>query len=128
MIDFKKYDYIIDCIDTISTKFLLISEAISNNVKIISSCGTGNRLDPTKLILTDIWKTSYDPVAKVLRKMLRDNGIKYKLPVLCSTEIPKKLDVKTIGSVNFVPNVAGIYIASYVFNDIIFNGSDSNEG
>lgn len=126
-IDYSKYDYIIDCCDTMTTKLLLIKKALEYNVKIISSMGTGNRLDPTKLEIMNIWKTENDPVAKVMRKMLRDNNIKYKLPVLCSTELPIKISSRTPGSVSFVPNVAGFCIASYVFNDIINYGSDLNE-
>lgn len=126
-IDYSKYDYIIDCCDTMTTKLLLIKKALEYNVKIISSMGTGNRLDPTKLEIMNIWKTENDPVAKAMRKMLRDNNIKYKLPVLCSTELPIKISSRTPGSVSFVPNVAGFCIASYVFNDIINYGSDLNE-
>lgn len=121
-IDFMKYDYIVDCCDTMTTKLLLIQKAIEYNVKIISSMGTGNRLDPTKLEISDIWKTSYDPVAKAMRKMLRNCGIKNKIPVLCSLEQPIKITSRKPGSTSLVPNVAGFYIASYVFNDIIKNG------
>lgn len=125
-IDYTCIDYIIDCCDTMTTKLLLIKKALEHNIKIISSMGTGNRLDATKLEITNIWKTDNDPVARVMRKLLRDNNIKYKLPVLCSREIPIKIDSRTPGSVSFVPNVAGFYIANYVFNDIINYGSDSN--
>ena len=126
-IEYTKYDYIIDCCDTMTTKLLLIKKALQYNVKIISSMGTGNRIDPTKLEIMNIWKTQNDPVAKIMRKMLRDNNIKYKLPVLCSTELPIKINSRTPGSVSFVPNVAGFCIASYVFNDIINYGSDLHE-
>lgn len=126
-IDYKKYNYIIDCCDTMTTKLLLIKKALEYNIKIISSMGTGNRIDPTKLEIMNIWKTQNDPVAKVMRKMLRDNHIKYKLPVLCSTELPIKTHERIPGSVSFVPNVAGFCIASYAFNDIINYGSDLNE-
>ena len=118
-IEYNKYDYIIDCCDTITTKYLLIEKALKYNIKIISCLGTGNRLDATKLEITNIWKTSYDPVAKVLRKMLRDNGISNKVMVLYSSEKPIKIASRTPGSLVFVPNVAGFYIANYVFNDII---------
>ncbi len=121
-IDFMKYDYIVDCCDTMTTKLLLIKNSIKYNVKIISSMGTGNRLDPTKLELTDIWKTDYDPVAKAMRKLLRENNIRNKLPVLCSREQPIKIHSRRPGSTSLVPNVAGFYIASYVFNDIINSG------
>lgn len=126
-IDYTKFDYIIDCCDTMTTKLLLIKKALQYNIKIISSMGTGNRVDPTKLEIMNIWKTQNDPVAKIMRKLMRDNGIKYKLPVLCSTELPRKIQSRTPGSVSFVPNVAGFCIASYVFNDIISYGSDLHE-
>lgn len=120
-IGYKQYDYIIDCCDTMTTKLLLIKKSIEYNIKIISSMGTGNRIDPTKLELTNIWKTNYDPVAKVIRKMLRDNNIKDKIPVLVSKEQPIKISSRKPGSTSLVPNVAGFYIASYIFNDIISN-------
>ena len=125
-LEYDKYDYIIDCCDTITTKLLLVKKSLEYDIKIISSMGTGNRLDCTKLEITNIWKTENDPVAKVMRKLLRDNNIKYKLPVLCSRELPIKIQDRTPGSVSFVPNVAGFYIANYVFNDIISYGSDNN--
>ena len=121
-LEFSKYDYIIDCCDTMTTKLLLVKKALEYNVKIISSMGTGNRLDPTKLVISNIWKTEGDPVAKVMRKMLRDNNIKAKIPVVYSTELPIKINSRKPGSTSLVPNVAGFYIASYVFNDIISSG------
>ena len=123
-INYKEYDFIIDCCDTITTKLILIKKALDNNVKIISSMGTGNRLDPTKLEITNIWKTNYDPLAKVMRKLLRDNNIKDKIPVVSSKEIPIKIKSRKPGSSSLVPNVAGFYIASYVFNGIIQEGSE----
>lgn len=123
-IDITKYDYVIDCCDTVTTKLLLIKECLKNNIKIISSMGTGNRIDPTKLEITNIWKTNYDPLAKVMRKLLRDNGIKDKIMVLTSREIPLKVASRTPGSTAFVPNCAGFCIASFVFNDIMNMGSD----
>ena len=124
-LDFTKYDYVVDCCDTVSTKLLLIEKCIKNKIKIISSMGTGNRFDPTKLIITDIWKTNYDPLAKVMRKLLREKGIKDKIMVLTSTEQPVKITSRTPGSTAFVPNSAGFCIASYIFNDIINIGSDN---
>ena len=123
-IEYNKYDYIIDCCDTITTKLLLIKKSIEYNIKIITSMGTGNRLDPSKLIITNIWKTNNDPVAKIMRKLLRDNHINKKIPVVTSTELPIKTGCRTPGSTAFVPNAAGFFIASYVFNDIINIGSD----
>lgn len=117
--NFANFDYIIDCCDTVSTKLLLIKKALEYKIKIISAMGTGNRLDPTKVVISNIWQTNYDPLAKVMRKLLRDNKISYKLPVVTSTEIPVKTHVRTPGSTCFVPNTAGLCLASYVFNDII---------
>lgn len=111
------YDYIIDACDTITTKLELIKFAIKNNIKIISCLGTGNRLDPTKLVITDIWQTNYDPVAKILRKLLRDNNINTKIPVIWSKEIPIKTGDSQPGSICTVPAVAGIYMVSYIIND-----------
>ncbi len=112
-----EYDYIIDSCDTITTKLELIKFAIKNNIKIISCLGTGNRLDPTKLVITDIWQTNYDPVAKILRKLLRDNNINTKIPVIWSKEIPIKTGDSQPGSICTVPAVAGIYMVSYIIND-----------
>jgi len=123
-INITDFDYVIDCCDTVTTKLLLIKECLNKNVKIISSMGTGNRFDPTKLVITDIRKTSYDPLAKIMRKLLRDNGINKKIMVLYSTEKPRKTNSRVVGSTAFVPNAAGFCIASYVFNDIISLGSD----
>ena len=116
--DINQYNYIIDCCDTPKTKLLLIEEALKHNIKIISSMGTGFRKDPSKLYITNIWKTENDPLAKKMRKLLKDNNIKDKITVLTSKEIPLQKG-KTIGSTYFVPNSAGILLANYVFNDII---------
>lgn len=113
-----KTDYIIDACDDINAKIMLIKFAIKNNIKIISSCGTGNRIKPELLKITNIWKTEYDPLAKKLRYTLRKERINYKLPVVCSIEKPIKTK-DTVGSVAMVPNAAGILLASYVINDII---------
>lgn len=118
-IEFANFDYIIDCCDTMTTKLLLIKKSLEYNVNIISSMGTGNRFDPTKLVVSNIWKTDGDPVAKVMRKLLRNNNIKEKIPVVYSKELPVKIASRTPGSTSLVPNVAGFYIASYVINDII---------
>ncbi len=111
------FNYIIDCCDTLTTKLELVLFANKYNINIISSCGTGNRMDPTKLIITDIYKTNNDPLAKRFRKVLRDNNIK-KLTVVCSSEIPKKTN-DVVGSISMVPNTAGCYLAYYVFNNTL---------
>lgn len=122
MIDISNYDYVIDCIDTVTSKLLLISEAKRLNVNIISSMGTGNKIDPSKLMITDLSKTSVCPLARVMRYELRKRGIT-SLKVLFSNEEPKKVTIDEKrhipGSVSFVPSVAGLMIAGYVINDLI---------
>lgn len=113
----EKVDYIVDACDSIKTKEILIKECLKRKIKFISCMGTAKKLDPTKLEITDIRKTSYDPLAKRIRKMVKDEKINGKIPVICSTEKPK--ETKKLGSISFVPSVAGIYITSYIINDII---------
>lgn len=115
------YDYIVDACDNVNAKVLLVSFAITNNIKIISCCGTGNRLDSTKLQITNIWKTEYDPLSKKFRSELRKNNINYKLPVVTSTERPVVKIKGTIASMAMVPNAAGILLSNYVINDILNN-------
>lgn len=120
----EKIDYIIDACDTIETKKELIRQSIKRNIKIISSMGTGNKLNPSKLEIIDIRKTSYDPIAKIIRKMIKDEKIKEKIPVVCSTEKIVKTNSKTVGSTAFVPATAGLLCASYIINDIVGDISD----
>ena len=80
--------------------------------------GTGNRIDPSKLIITDIWKTNNDPLAKKIRMLLRKKNFKDKVKVVTSTELPRK-SREGVGSLVFVPNCAGFFMASFVINDII---------
>ena len=112
-------DYVIDACDTVDTKKSLIRECIKRKIKFISCMGTGNKLDPTKLEIIDIRKTSYDPLARIIRKMIKDEKIKDKVMVIASTEQPIKNDTKVIGSNSYVPATAGLLCASYVINDII---------
>ena len=113
------FSYIIDAIDTISSKIELIVRANKLNIPIISCMGTGNKLDPTKFEITDIYKTTVCPLAKVIRKELRNRGIE-KLKVLYSKEEPIKLNnTNTISSISFVPSVAGLIISGEVIKDIL---------
>ena len=114
------YDYIIDACDTITTKIELIKFGINNNIKTITCMGTGKRLDPSKIEITTINKTSYDPVAKIIRKLLRDNLIKdNKLTCIWSSEQPIKTEDNTVIASNpLVPNTAGIYCVSAILKDI----------
>lgn len=119
-------NYIVDAIDTITAKIELVIRAEELQIPIISSMGTGNKLDPTKFEITDINKTSVCPLAKVMRKELRARGIK-KLKVVYSKEEPIKVPQneeqngkkRVPGSISFVPSVAGLIIASEVVKDLI---------
>ncbi len=116
--NFNEYDYVIDCIDSMKSKIDIILKCKKNNINIISSMGMGNKINPTDIEVTDIFKTSVDPIAKKLRKVLKDNHIN-SLKVVYSKEVPLKMvDTNTTGSVSFVPSVAGIIMASEVIKDI----------
>ena len=116
----NKMDYLIDACDTITTKEALIIECTKRKIKIISSMGTGNKLNPTLLEICDIRKTSYDPIAKKIRKFVADNKIKDKIPVVYSKEQNPKFQ-GNIPSMIFVPATAGLLLANYVIRDIINN-------
>lgn len=115
-------DYIIDACDSLETKKQLIRESIKRNIKLISCMGTAKKMDPTKLELQDIRKTETDPIARKIRKMVKDEKIKQKVMVVCSKEQPVKR--KELASNSFVPATAGLLCASYVINDIV---GDVNE-
>ncbi len=121
-IDFTKYDYIVDAVDTVTAKLCIIESAKDANVPVISSMGTGNKLDPTRFEITDISKTSVCPLAKVMRKELKVRGIS-GVKVLYSKEEPiisaYTDDPKTPASIAFVPSVAGLVIAGEVIKDLI---------
>lgn len=113
--------YIVDAIDTMENKIKLIEKANSENINIITATGAGNKLDPTKFEIADIYKTSVCPVCRILRKELKNRNIK-KLKVVYSKEVPQKISQngsKTLGSISFVPSVAGLIIAGEVVKDII---------
>lgn len=110
-------DYVIDACDTITTKILLIKECLNRNIKIISSMGTGNKFHPELLEIIDLKKTTYDPIAKILRNKFKDE--KNKIMVVCSKEKGINVKDRTPGSTSLVPSTAGILCASYVINDIL---------
>ncbi len=113
--------YIVDAIDTMTNKIKLIEKAKAENVSIITATGAGNKLDPTKFEITDIYKTSVCPVCRILRKELKQRNIK-DLKVLYSKETPQEPDTngeRILGSISFVPSVAGLIIAGEVVKDII---------
>ncbi|MCH3986550.1 MAG: tRNA threonylcarbamoyladenosine dehydratase [Lachnospiraceae bacterium] len=146
--DFTQWDYIVDAIDTVTGKLDIISEAVRCRVPVISAMGCGNRIDPTKLVITDLYKTVNDPLAKVMRRECRKRGIR-KLTVVYSTEpairpledesnscahhcicppgtkrkCTQRRDIP--GSTAFVPSAAGILIASRIVRDLTgFDGSE----
>ena len=130
--DFSQFSYVIDCIDTLSSKLIILEETNKNHIPLISCMGTGNKLDPTRLELADIHKTSVCPLARAMRQEVKKRRIK-KLKVLYSRELPlppiaseefrgrmdseKKRPVP--GSVSFVPSVAGLIIAGEVIKDLL---------
>lgn len=125
LIDFASYDYIIDAIDMVTSKLLLIEEAKKAGTEVISCMGTGNKFDPTLFEVADISKTSVCPLAKVMRKELKDRGIK-GVKVVYSKEIPMKpadsaeTGKRQIpGSLSFVPPVAGMILAGEVIKHIV---------
>lgn len=130
--DFSKYDYVVDATDTVTAKLEIAEKSQRAATPVISCMGTGNKIEPSKLKIDDIFKTSVCPLAKVMRKECRNRGIN-KLKVLYSTEQPlkqlyKSPDEKDLvsdripGSISFVPSCAGFMIAGEVIRDIIYGG------
>ena len=128
-LDFTKFDYVIDAIDTVSGKLALIQQAFQNSVPVISCMGTGNKLDPTAFQVTDISKTAMCPLARIMRRELGKRGIKH-MKVVYSQEEPltpvgweeeaAALGKRQIpGSVSFVPGAAGLILAGEVIKDLI---------
>lgn len=123
--DFSTFDYVVDAIDTVSGKLSIIQRCMEAKVPVISSMGTGNKLDPTAFKVADISKTSVCPLARVMRRELKKRGID-RVKVVYSEEEPKdskaidKESGKTIpASIAFVPSVAGLIIAGEVIKDLI---------
>lgn len=127
--DFSSYDYIVDCIDTVTAKLLLAECAKSAYKPVISCLGTGNKLEPTMFKVSDISKTQVCPLAKVMRRELKKRGIQ-DVKVVYSEEVPKtplQGDKRTPASISFVPPVAGMIIAGEVIKDLI-NLKEKNNG
>jgi len=118
-IDLAGYQYAVDCIDSVKSKLLLAKKCLESGTKLISSMGTGNKLDPMGFEITDITKTSVCPLAKVMRRELKNMGIQH-LTVLYSREKPRTAieGSRTPGSVSFVPGAAGLALAGWVIRDI----------
>ena len=131
--EFDKYDYVVDAIDTVTAKIDIIVKCTQLGTPVISSMGTGNKLDPTKIEVSDIYKTEGDPLARVMRRELKKRGVK-KLKVVYSKETPVETDPELVkaeieatgskrrsipGSIAFVPSVAGLILAGEVIRDLI---------
>lgn len=112
-----KIDFVIDAIDTIESKKLIIKKCLNENIPFISVMGTGNKMHPELLKISDIRKTEYDPIAKIIRKMVKDEKIKGKIPVVFSKEEP--LIKGKVGSNAFVPASAGLLATSYVIDKML---------
>lgn len=120
--DFSEYSYVVDAVDTVTAKIDIIMRAQAAGVPVISSMGAGNKLDPTKFEVADIYATSGCPLAKVMRRELRKREVK-ALKVVYSTEEAVQTGQRTPGSMAFVPSVAGLIVASEVVKDL--TGVDS---
>ena len=116
--DFSEYDHVIDAIDNVTGKIALAEKAFREGTPIISSMGTGNKLDPTAFRVADIEKTRVCPLARVMRHELRKRGV-HGLKVVYSEEEPVKTGSRTPGSVSFVPSVAGLIIAGEVIKSLL---------
>ena len=123
--DFSAYDYIVDAVDTVSAKLSIVEKCTQAGVPVISAMGAGNKLDPTAFEVTDIYKTSVCPLAKVMRRELKKRGIE-KLKVVYSKEERQSFGVTdgesgklSPASISFVPSVAGLIVASEVIKDLI---------
>ncbi len=123
--DFSKYDYVVDAVDTVTAKIDIICRAKSLNIPIISAMGAGNKQDPTRFRLADIYSTKVCPLARVMRAELKKRGIKDLLVVyseeepIVSTEKDEKTGKSIPGSLPFVPSVAGLIIAGQVIKDLV---------
>ena len=117
-LNLSNYDYIIDACDTITTKILLIDYCTINNIKLISCMGTGNRFNSTKLSITKLNKTNNDPLAKNIRRILKEKNIKANPYVVWSSELPIKNNSRTPGSIVLVPMQAGNLCASFIIKEL----------
>lgn len=117
-LDLSSYDYVIDAIDSVRSKVLLIERAVAQGTPIISAMGAGNKLDPTRFKVADISKTAADPLARAVRTALRKKGINH-LKVVYSDEPPAITAGRVPGSVSFVPSVVGLILAGEVIKELI---------
>ena len=112
-----KVDYVIDACDTLETKKEIIKYCLKNKIKFISSMGMANRIDASKIKISYLDKTCYDPLAKKLRILIKKENIKGKIPVVYSEEQPLKIN--KLGSISYVVGTAGLLCTNYVINDIL---------
>lgn len=115
----EQIDYAIDACDTVSVKFEFLKYCLQMKIPFVTCLGTGKRIDASKVEITDLMKTENDPIAKVLRKRVREENIHQKIPVIYSKEIPKKIEGNVIASSIFVPSSAGILAASLAFQTLL---------
>lgn len=113
------YDFIIDACDTVIVKKLLIKKCYENNINLITVCGMGRKLNPNMVEVIPLFKTNYDPIAKILRKYVKDENIKGNIMCVFSKEEPINTDNSVIASMSIVPSIAGILAADYVIKNII---------
>lgn len=119
ILDKVNVDFVVDCCDTVSTKKNIISYCTNRNIHFLTCLGTAKKFDPSLLEITDLSKTYNDPLARILRKYVKDSHITSKIPVCFSSELPA--NVKELGSTAFVPSSAGLLIASYVVQCLLQN-------
>ena len=115
--DFARFDYVIDAIDNVSGKLAIIIAAKNASVPVISAMGAGNKMDPEKFLIDDISKTKVCPLAKIMRKKVRELGLQ-DVAALYSIEEPIKTGSKTPGSMSYIPPIAGLMIGEYVIQDL----------
>lgn len=123
--DFTQYSYVVDAVDTVTAKIDIILRAQAVGTKVISAMGAGNKLDPTAFVVTDIYKTTMCPLAKVMRRELKKRGVE-KLKVVYSTEKAIPTQAPYPGSIAFVPSVAGLIIAGEVIKELLGSSSFDN--
>ena len=111
-----KYDYIIDCCDTVKVKIELIKRCFKNNIKLISSMGMANKMDASMIKISSLYKTDTDPLAKKIRSIIKDKNIMKNTTVVYSNETPIKNNI--LGSTSYVPAVGGLYITNYIIKDV----------
>lgn len=112
------FDYLADCIDNVTAKIHLVCSAKAAGVPVISALGAGNKLDASAFRVTDLSRTSVDPLARVLRRELKKRGVEH-LPVVWSDELPKGGTADTVGSVSFVPPVMGLLMAGHIIGELV---------